>query len=434
MLDIKLIRKDPEIVKAKLSRRDKSLAQLIDQIIEIDCQYREALQEKQELEAKRNQLSKVVGQKKSQGQNADAEMQELSIIKDSLKSIADQEPELFAKQTAILEGIPNIVSDDIPDGENEEANLEVYRHGEPRQLNFEVKDHDDIGRELGIFDFERGVKIAKSRFTLLTGIGAKLERALINFMLDKASENGYQEVFPPIIVNGDCLYGTGQLPKFQQDLFKIEGENLYLIPTAEVPLTNIHRDEILDLNQLPISFCAYTPNFRSEAGAASKDTRGIIRQHQFNKIELVKLCKPEDSAALHEQLTKDAESILQALELPYRKVLLCSGDIGFGAHKCYDLEVWFAGQKKYREISSCSNFSDFQARRAQIRFKREANAKAELVHTINGSGLAVGRTLAAILENYQEADGSVTVPKALRPYLGGLEKINAHPAHYAQSR
>lgn len=416
MLDIKLIRKDPDFVKKQISRRNSDLVKEIDKIIELDLEHRKALQAKQELEAQKNKLSKEVGVKKAKGENADSEIKELNDIKEKLKTIADLEPELFEKQKNILEAIPNLPSEDIPSGKSDEDNLEVSRYLEPKTFNFETKDHDELGRELGIFDFERGVKLAKSRFTLLTGIGARLERAIINFMLDQAAQNGYTEYFPPILANSDSLYGTGQLPKFEEDLFKIEGTNLYLIPTAEVPLTNIYRDEILTNDELPMQLCAYTPNFRSEAGAASKDTRGVIRQHQFNKIELVMLCRPEDSAELHEKLTGHAESLLQALELPYRKMLLCSGDIGFSAHKCYDLEVWFAGQGKYREISSCSNFSDFQARRAQIRFKRDSQAKAELIHTINGSGLAVGRTMAAILEYYQNEDGSVTVPKVLRKY------------------
>lgn len=424
MLDLKLIRKEPDKVKELLTRRDSSLAAKIDQIIEIDKEHRAAIQEKQELETKRNQLSKAVGAKKSKGENADAEMQELASIKTQMQAIADKEPELNARQSDILEGIPNIPAEDLVIGENEESNQEILKWGEPRVFDFKALEHDELGRELGILDFERGVKIAKSRFTLVRNQGAKLERAIINFFLDQASNKGYQETLPPILVNSASLYGTGQLPKFAEDVFKLENEDLYLIPTAEVPLTNIYRDEILTADDLPVYLCAYTPNFRSEAGSASKDTRGIIRQHQFNKIELVKLCKPEDSPEEHEKLTQDAEDLLQALELPYRKVLLCTGDMGFGAHKCYDLEVWFPGQAKYREISSCSNFIDFQARRAQIRFKRDAKAKAELVHTINGSGLAVGRTLAAILENYQNIDGSVTIPEVLRPYMGGLTKIN----------
>ena len=416
MLDIKLIRKDPDYVKKQISRRNKDLVAEIEKLIDLDQEHRKELQIKQELEAQKNKLSKEVGMKKGKGENADVEIKELNEIKEKLKAIADREPELFEKQKTILEAIPNLPSEDSPDGKDEEDNQEIAKHLEPKNFSFETKDHDEIGRELGIFDFERGVKIAKSRFTLLKGMGAKLERALINFMLDRASKAGFEEIFPPILANADSLYGTGQLPKFEEDLFKIADSNLYLIPTAEVPLTNIYRDEILNAEDLPIHFCAYTPNFRSEAGAASKDTRGIIRQHQFNKIELVTLCKAEDSTELHEKLTKHAESLLQELGLPYRKMLLCSGDMGFSAQRCYDLEVWFAGQGKYREISSCSNFGDFQARRAQIRFKRDAKSKAELLHTINGSGLAVGRTMAAILEYYQNEDGSVTVPEALRAY------------------
>lgn len=417
MLDIKLIREKPQEIKDALSKRNPALTQLVDQVIAIDEEYRRELQRKQELEARRNTLSREVGQKKSKGENADNEMDELNQIKNDLKAIADLEPELFARQTAILEGIPNTPDASVPEGKDEHDNQEVYKWGTPRDFDFTPLEHDELGAKLGMFDFERGVKLATSRFTLLTGLGAKLERALINYMLDTASLNGYQEIFPPIIVNSDCLYGTGQLPKFKADLYKLEGEELYLIPTAEVPLTNIYRDEILDADQLPMSLCAYTPNFRSEAGSASKDTRGIIRQHQFNKIELVKICKPEESAAEHEKLTSHAEAILQGLELPYRKVLLCSGDMGANASKCYDLEVWFPGQNKYREISSCSNFKDYQARRAKIRFKRDAKAKTELVHTINGSGLAVGRTLAAIIENYQNEDGTVNIPRVLEKYL-----------------
>lgn len=418
MLDIKLIRKEPEKIKLLLKKRNSSWLNLIEDLIKIDEEHRQAIQEKEKLEAQRNQLSKTVGMKKSKGENADSEIEELNQIKINLKSIADKEPELHSKQTAILESIPNLPDESVPVGEDENANKEIFKWGNPRVFNFNPKEHDELGEKLGIFDFERGVKIAKSRFTLVKDAGAKLERALINFMLDRAGANGYREMLPPFIANTESFFGTGQLPKFEQDLFKIQGENLYLISTAEVPLTNIYRDEILDIQNLPLYFCAYTPCFRSEAGSASKDTRGIIRQHQFNKVELVKICLPEESEAEHEKLTQDAESILQALELPYRKVLLCSGDMGFSASKCYDLEVWFPSQNKYREISSCSNFKDFQSRRAQIRFKRNADAKAEFVHTINGSGLAAGRTLAAILENYQNEDGTITIPQALIPYFG----------------
>lgn len=417
MLDIKLIREKPEYVKKMLSMRNITLSALIDEILALDGAHRRELQRKQELEAKRNLLSKEVGNKKSRQENADVEISELNSIKADLKAIADLEPELHAKQLALLEIIPNLPDETVPAGSDEHDNQEIFCWGEPRKFDFPVLEHDELGLKNKMFDFERGVKLATSRFTLLTGLGAKLERALINFMLDSASQRGYQEIFPPIIVNSDSMYGTGQLPKFKEDLYKLENQELYLIPTAEVPLTNIYRDEILSAEDLPCYLCAYTPNFRSEAGSASKDTRGIIRQHQFNKIELVKLTKPEDSQAEHEQLTQDAEAILQALGLPYRKVLLCSGDMGANASKCYDLEVWFPSQNKYREISSCSNFKDYQARRAKIRFKRESGAKAELVHTINGSGLAVGRTLAAILENYQNADGSFDIPEVLKPYL-----------------
>ena len=417
MLDIKLIREKPEYVKKMLSMRNITLSALIDEILALDEAHRRELQRKQELEAKRNFLSKEVGNKKSRQENADAEISELNTIKADLKAIADLEPEVHAKQLALLEVIPNLPDETVPAGSDEHANQEIFRWGEPRKFDFPVLEHDELGLKNKMFDFERGVKLATSRFTLLTGLGAKLERALINFMLDSASQRGYQEIFPPIIVNSDSMYGTGQLPKFKEDLYKLENQELYLIPTAEVPLTNIYRDEILSADDLPCYLCAYTPNFRSEAGSASKDTRGIIRQHQFNKIELVKLTKPEDSQAEHEKLTQDAEAVLQALGLPYRKVLLCSGDMGANASKCYDLEVWFPSQNKYREISSCSNFKDYQARRAKIRFKRETGVKAELVHTINGSGLAVGRTLAAILENYQNADGSFDIPEVLKPYL-----------------
>lgn len=417
MIDIKLIRKEPDKVKALLKKRGESWLALIDEVIELDKKHREELQIKQELEAKRNTLSKAVGAKKSKAEDAEAEMKELAEIKAKMKEIADNEPILFEKQSSILAGIPNMPAEDVPEGKDEEDNQEIFQWGELPKFNFTVKEHDELGKELGMFDFERGVKIAKSRFTLLKNWGAKLERALINFMLDKAAENGYSETMPPIIVNKESLYGTGQLPKFAEDLYRIADEDLYLIPTAEVPLTNIYRDEILDAGSLPVHLCAYTPNFRSEAGSASKDTRGIIRQHQFNKVELVKICKAENSEAEHEKLTQDAESILQTLNLPYRKMLLCSGDMGFSAKKCYDLEVWFPGQNKYREISSCSNFGDFQARRAQIRFKPEPKAKAELLHTINGSGLAIGRTVAAILENYQQEDGSIKVPEVLQSYL-----------------
>ncbi len=426
MLDIKLIRKDPEAVKQSISRRKPELALMIDKVIALDSQYRAALQTKENLEAERNKLSKQVGQLKAKGASAEADeiLAKLNTIKAELQAINESEPALHAAVLGLLETIPNLPDASAPSGADETENQEILSWGDKPKWagGFQPVAHEDLGESLAMFDFERGVKIAKSRFTLLTGIGAKLERALINFMLDSAANRGYTETMPPVLVNSASLYGTGQLPKFSEDIFKIENEDLYLIPTAEVPVTNIYRDEILNLDQLPLYLCAYTPCFRSEAGSAGKDTRGIIRQHQFNKVELVKICLPENSAEEHEKLTQDAEAILQALGLAYRKVLLCTGDMGFGAAKCYDLEVWFPSQNKYREISSCSNFGDFQARRAQIRYKT-STGKNELVHTINGSGLAIGRTVAAILENYQNPDGSVTVPKVLVGYLGGASVI-----------
>ncbi len=433
MLDIKQIRKDPEMVKKTISRRKPELALLIDEVVAVDAKYREALIAKEQLEAERNKFSKLVGQLKARAAkdpSAEAEANEvitkLNTIKAELQNISEKEPQLFAVVTSLLGTIPNLPDASVPDGANENDNQEILSWGvKPSWTgSFKAQAHEDLGESLGMFDFERGVKIAKSRFTLLTGVGARLERALINFMLDSAAARGYTEAMPPVLVNSASLYGTGQLPKFAEDLFKIENDDLYLIPTAEVPITNIYRDEILSESQLPLYFCAYTPCFRSEAGSAGKDTRGIIRQHQFNKVELVKFCSPDQSAAEHEKLTQDAEAVLQALGLAYRKVLLCTGDMGFGAAKCYDLEVWFPSQNKYREISSCSNFGDFQARRAQIRYKTGAG-KNELVHTINGSGLAVGRTVAAILENYQNPDGSVRVPEALVPYMGGVSLLTS---------
>ncbi|MFM7458740.1 MAG: serine--tRNA ligase [bacterium] len=420
MLDIKKIRQNPDLIKELLSLRNPYYEKILNELLEVDRQYREKLIEKESLEAERNSLSKTVGQKKSKGENADSEIEALNSIKEKLKLINELEPILAEKQQELLLELPNIPSSDTPYGKDENDNKFIMEWGTKPSFSFQPLEHNDLGNTTQELDFERGVKLSKSRFTVVTGKLAKLERALINFMLDKATENGYQEYSLPVIVNSDSLYGTANLPKFKDDLFKIEGEELYLIPTAEVPLTNLYRNEILREEQLPLRMTAYTPCFRSEAGSAGKDTRGIIRQHQFNKIELVVLCKEEEAIAEHERLTSNAESILQALELPYRKVQLCAGDLGFSASKCYDLEVWFPSQGKYREISSCSWFSDFQARRTQIRFKRNdksGKSKNELVHTINGSGLAVGRTLAAIMENYQTENGEIIIPKALRAYL-----------------
>jgi seryl-tRNA synthetase len=320
-------------------------------------------------------------------------------------------------------GIPNLPAAEVPDGKDEEANKVVSTWGTIPSIK-DPKHHYEIGADLGIFDFERGVKIAESRFTVLMNWGAKIERALMNFMLDSHAKRGYTEVFPPILVNRDCLVGTGQLPKFEGDYYKCADDDLYLVPTAEVPVTNLYREEVLDEEMLPIYHCAYTPNFRREAGSAGRDTRGYIRQHQFNKVELVKFCTPETSVEEHEKLTRDAELILEALELPYRRVMLCSGDLGFCAAKCYDLEVWFPAQDKYREISSCSVFNDFQARRANLRYKPKDGGKARFLHTINGSGLAIGRAMAAILENNQTPGGAVRIPAVLQPYLGGVKEIS----------
>ncbi len=422
MLDIKKIRQEPDLIKELLSCRNSGFINIVDQILEVDEKWREKLSEKEKLEAERNQLSKLVGQKKAKGEDAEEELKLLNTIKDNLKEISELEPVFSEEQKKLLLDLPNTPSPCTPKGKDEEDNKLILEWGEKRDFKFTPLEHHEIGDKLKAFDFERGVKLAKSRFTVMAGIAAKLERALMNFMLDKATENGHQEFNLPVINNSESLYGTGQFPKFKEDVFKLENEDLYLIPTAEVPLTNLFRDEIVSEELLPLRLTAYTPCFRSEAGSAGRDTRGIIRQHQFNKVELVTICKAEDAEAEHERLTLNAESVLQALNLPYRKVQLCTGDLGFSATKCYDLEVWFPSQNRYREISSCSWFSDFQARRAQIRFKRPnpqnpKKSKNELLHTINGSGLAIGRTLAAIIENYQNEDGTFNIPEILKPYI-----------------
>jgi seryl-tRNA synthetase len=379
------------------------------------------------LQAKRNSLSKQIGVLKGKGEDASAVLAEVAGIGDELKANEAKLADLQERYNAFVAGIPNLPHESVPVGKDESGNVEVLRWGTPRTFDFEVKDHVDVGTPLGL-DFETATKISGSRFTLMKGTLARLHRALAQFMLDTHSgEHGYTELYAPYLVNPDSMYGTGQLPKFEEDLFQVprsDGTKLYLIPTAEVPVTNIVRGEILDLAVLPLKFVCHTPCFRSEAGSYGRDTRGMIRQHQFDKVELVQIVSPEKSWEMLEELTGHAEAILQKLELPYRKMALCSGDMGFSAAKTYDLEVWLPAQNTYREISSCSNFESFQARRMQARFRNEKN-KPELVHTLNGSGLAVGRTLVAILENYQNADGSVTIPAALRPYLGGLEKLSA---------
>ncbi len=426
MLAVDYIRTNLDTVKQMLADRRSSLT--LDEFAELDVTRRRLITESEALKALMNRISPEIGALMKSGQKAEAESKraEMREVKTKIEAYETELADIETRLRDITTGLPNVPHADVPVGD-ESANAEIVRWGEPRVFDFEPKDHLDIGVGLGILDQERAVKIAASRFSFLTGAGAKLERALINFMLDvHTGEHGYTEIQPPVIVNGAALFGTGQLPKFEEDLFKLTDErNLYLIPTAEVPVTNYYSGEILDGAQLPLRFTAYTPCFRSEAGSYGRDTRGMIRQHQFDKVELVKLTKPEESYDELDKLAANAETILQRLELPYRKIVLATGDMGFSAAKTYDLEVWLPSQKTYREISSCSNCEAFQARRANIRFRREPGAKPEFVHTLNGSGLAVGRTWLAILENYQQADGSVEIPKALRSYLGGMEKISA---------
>ena len=377
--------------------------------------------------SEKNAVSAEVGKKRKAGQNADAEQERSKALGEEIAVLEARLAAIDGELEEVEKTLPNVPHESVPEGDDETGNVVVKIHGTPRAFGFEPKAHWDLGPALGILDFERAAKITGSRFTVLFGAASLLNRALIQFMLDlHTREHGYTEVLPPFIVNAASLFGTGQLPKFEQDLFRLAGTDWFLAPTAEVPVTNLHRDEILPEEALPLSYCAYTPCFRAEAGAAGKDTRGLIRQHQFDKVELVKFARPEDSFDQLERLTHDAETVLERLELPYRRVLLCRGDTGFSSAKTYDLEVWLPGQGAYREISSCSNFEAFQARRAAIRFRRSApggKGKNEFLHTLNGSGLAVGRTLVAIMENYQESDGSITIPEALRSYCGGLASI-----------
>ena len=425
MLDIQLLRSNLPLVAERLASRGVQLDTATFESLEAE---RKTVQMATEnLQAKRNSLSKQIGVLKGKGEDASAVLAEVAGIGDELKANEAKLADLQERYNAFVAGIPNLPHESVPVGKDESGNVEVLRWGTPRTFDFEVKDHVDVGTPLGL-DFETATKISGSRFTLMKGTLARLHRARAQFMLDTHSgEHGYTELYAPYLVNPDSMYGTGQLPKFEEDLFQVprsDGTKLYLIPTAEVPVTNIVRGEILDPAALPLKFVCHTPCFRSEAGSYGRDTRGMIRQHQFDKVELVQIVSPEKSWEMLEELTGHAEAILQKLELPYRKMALCSGDMGFSAAKTYDLEVWLPAQNTYREISSCSNFESFQARRMQARFRNEKN-KPELVHTLNGSGLAVGRTLVAILENYQNADGSVTIPAALRPYLGGLEKLSA---------
>ncbi len=416
MLDIKFVRSQPEQVRQGMAKRNAKVP--LDDFLKLDEERRKALVEVEQLKNKRNTVSKEVGRLKSQGQDASAYIKEMQEVGDRIQKLDGEVREIEGKLEDILMVIPNIPHESVPVGPDETGNQEIRKWGEPRKFDFSPKTHDEVGVGLGIMDFERAAKISGARFVVMKNWGAKLERALFTFMLDlHTREHGYSEIFPPFLVNRASMTGTGQLPKFEEDAFKVTGD-YFLIPTAEVPVTNLHRDEILDLDMLPIKYVAYSACFRAEAGSAGRDTRGIIRQHQFNKVELVKFCKPEDSYAEHEKLVRDAEAVLQRLGLPYRVMLLCSGDQGFSAAKCYDLEVWLPSFNCYREISSCSNFEAFQARRANIKYRPVAGAKPEFVHTLNGSGVAVGRTVAAILENYQNDDGSVTIPEALQPYMG----------------
>jgi len=452
MLDLGFVRSNLELVEEKLRARGADPAVLLGDFRALDQNRREAITTSERLKARRNELSQQVGALKRAGQDATSVMDETRALKEALDNLDQTAAALDDRLRQLLSGIPNLTRDEVPTGRSEADNLTVKTWGNKPVFDFEPKPHWELGEALGILDLERAAKLSGARFAVYMGAGARLERALISFMLDlHTTKHGYKEVLPPFMVNSKSLFGTGQLPKFAEDLFRcsdadaeavargeFKDNDHWLIPTAEVPVTNLYRDEILDEARLPICFTAYTPCFRAEAGAAGRDTRGIIRQHQFQKVELVKFCRPEESDAEHERLTRDAEEILEALNLPYRRVLLCTGDTGFSSAKTFDLEVWLPGQGLYREISSCSNFEAFQARRANIRYRpaglpalagqgakpaAAGKGKIEFVHTLNGSGLAVGRTWLAILENYQQADGSVLVPEALQPYMGGLSRI-----------
>ena len=419
MLDIKLIRTKPDYVKERLATRDKVYAKMIDELLDIDEERRSIIKEVEQIKAEKNKLSKEIGQLFREGKKEEAEKakEEVHAKNKKIEQLEKELKEIESRFNRLLLSIPNIPHPTVPVGEDEEDNVEVRRWGEPRKFDFEPVPHWEIGEKLGILDFERGAKLSGSRFTVMYDKAARLERALINFMLDlHTKEHGYTEVWSPVLVKPEILTGTGQLPKFEEDLYKICDEDLYLLPTAEVSLTNLHANEILKEEDLPKYYTAYTPCFRREAGSHGKDVRGILRQHQFDKVELVKIVKPEDSYLELEKLVNEAEKVLQLLELPYRVVELCTGDLGFSAAKTYDIEVWIPSQNRYREISSCSNTEDFQARRAKIRYK-DKEGKNQFVHTLNGSGLAVGRTLLAIMENYQTKDGDFEIPEVLKKYM-----------------
>lgn len=424
MLDLGQIRSKPEEVKAGLLRK-RVPAEAVEAILSADAEWRKAVAEIDQLKAQRNEASRQIGALKKAGQDTEPAQAEVRVLGDRIKALEELAATHETDLNRRMMEIPNLPHPSVPDGAGEEENRVEKVWGAPPEMAFSPKAHDELGVELGIFDFERAAKISGARFVVLCGAGAAMERALISFMLDlHTRQNGYSEVLPPYLVKAHALEGTGNLPKFEADLFKVNDGAFYLIPTAEVPVTNLHREEILSESQLPISYCAFTPCFRSEAGSYGKDTKGMIRQHQFHKVELVKFSHPDRSLEDLETLTSHAEAVLEALGLHYRRVTLCTGDMSFSSAKTYDLEVWLPSQGRFREISSCSNFGDFQARRASIRFRPEGGGKPRFVHTLNGSGLAIGRTLVAILENYQREDGSVVVPPVLRPYMGGLEVLS----------
>ncbi len=422
MLDVKFVRENREVVRGALRRRRSPLS--LAGFEELDRERRETIVAVEKLRAERNAASEEIGRLRREKKDSSALMERMKEVSARIKEAEAGLPDIERRMEEVLFSLPNIPDPSVPEGEGEEDNPTVRAWGDPPSFSFPVRDHVDIGTALSILDFDRAAKIAGARFCLMMGAGALMERALINFMLDvHTREHGYTEVLPPFLANSASFFGTGQLPKFEEDLFHVTGTDYYLVPTAEVPVTNIVRDEILPAQSLPLKMTAYTPCFRAEAGSHGKDVRGMIRQHQFNKVELVKICRPEESWAELESLTADAEDILRRLSLPYRVVTLCTADLGFSAAKTYDIEVWIPSQGRYREISSCSNFTDFQARRAKIRFRDGDTGKTRLAHTLNGSGLAVGRTVVAILENFQQEDGSVAIPEALRPYMGGLDRI-----------
>ena len=418
MLDIKMVRANPDLVKQAMNTRNKDMDAQVDRVIAIDAERRELSAKADGVKARQNAASKDIARLKKEGGDASAIMDEMKRLAEEGKELSARAADLETEQRNILLSIPNIPHASVPVGKDDTENVEQRRWGEPRAFDFEPEAHWDIGKRLELFDPEVAAKITGKRFHVYKGLGARLERSIINFFLNTHTENGYTEILPPFMVNRASMTGTGQLPKFEEDAFKLTDPDYFLIPTAEVPVTNMHRDEILDGASLPIKYCAYSACFRAEAGSAGRDTRGLIRQHQFNKVELVKFADPATSYEELDKLTHDAERVLQLLGLPYRVVALSTGDLGFSSAKTFDIEVWMPSYGRYVEISSCSNFEDYQARRAAIRFKRDKADKAQLVHTLNGSGVAVGRTVAAILENYQNADGSVTVPEVLRPYMG----------------